>query len=179
MLYTLVYRIRHLKLSFSVFHDICETLQFKVNEMDHSDKLCFLSTDSMEISNQLTYNKNTSEVCGYCTLGDLEKGKTGSKLLLAIIRGIKSKWTQVIGCHITGTTVDRLSMKQFIKECLSACKNAGLQVISYGSDMGPENRTLWNKLDVKVQRTGTSQNYFIFNDSNVFVVPVVCHLLKT
>jgi len=69
-------------------------------------------------------------------------------------------------------------MKQFIEECLSACKNAGLQVISYGSDMGPENRTLWNKLDVKVQRTGTRQNYFRFNDSNVFVVPDVCHLLK-
>lgn len=130
---TLVYRIRHLKLSFGVFHDIFETLQFKVSEMDHSDRLCFLSTDSMEISNQLTYNKNTSEVGGYCTLRDLGKGKTGNKLLLAVIRGIKSKWKQVIGCHITGTTVDGLAMKQFIEECLSACKNVGLQVISYGS----------------------------------------------
>lgn len=175
---TLVYRVRHLKLSFGVFHDIFETLQFKVSEMDPSDRLCFLSTDSMEISNQLTYNKNTSEVGGYCTLGDHEAGKTGSKLLLADIRGIKSKWKQVIGCHITGTTVDGQAMKQFIEECLSACRNAGLQVISYGSDMGPENRTLWNKLDVKVQRTGARQNYFRFNDSNVFVVPDVCHLLK-
>lgn len=69
-------------------------------------------------------------------------------------------------------------MKQFIEECLSACKNAGLQVISYGSDMGSENRTLWNKLDVKVQRTGIRQNYFRFNDSNVFVVPDVFHLLN-
>jgi len=43
--------------------------------MDYSDRLCFLSTDSMEISNQLTYNKNTSEVGGYCTLRDHEKGK--------------------------------------------------------------------------------------------------------
>jgi len=90
----------------------------------------------VEISNQLTYNKNTSEVGVYCTLGDHEKGKTESKLLLAVIR-IKSKWKQVIGCHITGTTVDGLTMKQFIEECLYACKNAGLQVISYGSDMGP------------------------------------------
>jgi len=65
--------------------------------MDHSGRLCFLSTDSMEIRKQLTSNKNTSEVGGYCTLGDLEKGKTGSKLLLAVIRGIKSKWKQVIG----------------------------------------------------------------------------------
>jgi len=141
---TLVYRVRHLKLSFGVFNDIFETLQFKVSEMDFSDRLCFLSTDSMEISKPLTYNKNTAEVGGYCTLGDSEKGKIGSKPLLAVI---KSKWKQVIGYHITGTTVDGLAMKQFINECLSACKNAGLHVISYGSDMGPENRCLWNKLD--------------------------------
>lgn len=44
--------------------------------------------------------------------------------------------------------------------------------------MDPENRTLWNKLDVKVQRTSTRQNYFRFNDSNIFIVPDVCHLLK-
>lgn len=146
--------------------------------MDLSDRLCFLSTDSMEISKQLTYNKNTAEVGGYCTLGDSEKGTTGSKLLLAVIRGIKSKWKQVIGCHITGTTVDGLAMKQFINECLSACKNAGLHVISYGSDMGPENRSLWNKLDVKVQREGVRQNYFISDESNIFIVPDVWHLLK-
>jgi len=53
----------------------------------------------MEISDQLTHNKNISEVGGYCTLGDHEAGKTGSKRLLAVIRGIKSKWKQVIGCH--------------------------------------------------------------------------------
>jgi len=40
--------------------------------------------------------------------------------------------------------------------------------------MGTENQTL----DVKVQRTGARQNYFRFNDSNVFVVPDVSHLLK-
>jgi len=95
-------------LSFGVFNDIFETLQLKVSEMDLSDRLCFLSTDSMKISKQLTYNKNTAEVGGYCTLGDSEKWKIGSKLLLAVIRGIKSKWKQVIGCHITGTKVDLL-----------------------------------------------------------------------
>lgn len=100
--------------------------------MDHSDRLCFLSTDSVKISKQLTYTKNTSEVGGYCTLGDNEKRKIGIKRLLAVIRGIKSKWKEVIGCHITGTTVDGLAMKQFIAECLSVCKNAGLHVISYG-----------------------------------------------
>lgn len=152
---TIVYRVRHLQLSFGVFYDILETLQFKVSEMNSSFRICFLLTDSMEISDQLTYNKNTAEIGGYCTLGENEKDKTRSKLLLAVIRGIKSKWKQVIGCHITGTSVDGPAMKKCIEECLSACKNIVLQVISYGSDMGPENRTLWNNHDVKVQRMGT------------------------
>jgi len=44
--------------------------------------------------------------------------------------------------------------------------------------MGNENRSLWKELGVKIHKTGIRQNYFTYDDNNVFVMPDICHLIK-
>lgn len=61
---------------------------------------------------------------------------------------------------------------------MDVCKNAGLTVLALSSDMGNENRALWTSLGIQIKKEGIRNNYFVFNNNPVFVVPDVCHLLK-
>jgi len=102
----------------------------------------------------------------------------GVKLLLVIIRGLKNKWKQVIGCHLTDSSLDNQKFKQFIQRCIESVKSCGIHVLTLSSDMGNTNRPLWSSLDVKVKKDGIRKNTFDFNNHNIFIMPDICHLLK-
>lgn len=173
---TLTKRLRELKLKFGLFYDVLELLKHKVQSMDNNDNFCVLSVDEMEVSKQLSYDKNSTETFGLVTLGN--DNMLGGKLLLVIIRGLKNKWKQVIGCHLTDSSLDNKLFKTFIEQCIKAVESCGIHVLALSSDMGNTNRALWNTLDIKVKKDGIRKNMFEFNNHNIFIMPDICHLLK-
>jgi len=173
---TLTKRLREFKLKFGLFHDVLELLKHKVHSMDNNDRFCVMSVDEMEVSKQLSYNKNSTETFGFITLGN--ENMLGGKLLLVIIRGLKNKWKQVIGCHLTDGSLDNELFKKFIEQCIESVESCGIHVLALSSDMGNTNRALWNSLDIKVKKDGIRKNTFEFNDHNIFIMPDICHLLK-
>ncbi|KAL5246115.1 hypothetical protein ACI65C_013523 [Semiaphis heraclei] len=173
---TLTKRLREFKLKFGIFHDVLELLKHKVQSMDSNDRFCVMSVDEMEVSKELSYDKNSTETFGFITLGN--DNMLGGKLLLVIIRGLKNKWKQVIGCHLTDSSLDNQSFKQFIQQCIESVESCGIHVLTLSSDMGNTNRALWSSLDVKVKKDGIRKNTFDFNSHNIFIMPDICHLLK-
>lgn len=111
-----------------------------------------MSVDVVEVGKQLSYDKNSTETFGFITLGNNKM--LGGKLLLVIIRGLKNKWKQVIGCHLTDSSLDNVSLKTFIEQCIESVESCGIYVLALSSDMGNTNRALWNSLDVKIKKDG-------------------------
>jgi len=52
-----------------------------------------MNVDEMEISKQLSYDKNSTETYGFITLGN--DNMLGSKLLIVIIRGLKTNGSRL------------------------------------------------------------------------------------
>ncbi len=177
---TLTSRTRHFTLQCGLIKDMFEPLKTKIQEMEPEDRISFLSMDSMEIHKQEVYDKTSKTILGYVTLNQAtnDKRELGSKLLIAVIRGVKYRWKQVIGCHVVGTALPVTEFSAFVKECISFCQEAGMYVIAYGSDMGPENQGLFRHIGVEIPKNGVRRNYFQYNDSNIYIMPDVCHTIK-
>lgn len=60
-----------------------------MEQVENRDRLCILSIDEMSINSQLAFDKNRKELIGHVTIDD-ESKEIGKKMLVAIIRGIKS-----------------------------------------------------------------------------------------
>ncbi|KAL4083960.1 hypothetical protein QTP88_029276 [Uroleucon formosanum] len=156
---TITHRLQGLTLEFGLFKSMLEPLAFKVQQLVKEDRFC-----------------NQGKRYGKITLGNTDKLR--NKVLFVLLRSVKNNWKQVTGAHITsGSPAPELS-KQFIYDYINFCKTAGLNVVSLSSNMGNENRSLWKESGVKIQKPGIRQNYFTYDDNNMFIMPDVCHLIK-
>lgn len=83
-----------------MFENILEPLSYKIGQMDDLDTFSTLSMDEMDINTRVCLDKNKKNLYGSATLG-FKSEHCSSNLLVVIIRGLKSKWKQVIACHVT------------------------------------------------------------------------------
>lgn len=173
---TLTYRMREYKLDYGIFNELNEPLKVKLAEMDENDRFCVISIDEMVISSQKTFDKHGKRLLGSVTTDD--SGADGKKLMIALIRGLKNNWKQVIGAHITPVSVRPEAMQKFLYEVLDFCIDNGLRPIALASDMGNENRALWKKLGLRIQRRGLRMNTFTYRDHIIHGMPDVCHIIK-
>lgn len=96
----------------------------------------------MSISAENDFDKNEKKFYGYVTLKDTDEDDRtlGRHLLVALIRGVKSNYKQVIGAHIVDSRIDGKLFKNFMEECIKFVEEVGLTVVAVGSDMGSNNR---------------------------------------
>ncbi len=144
--------------------------------MSPADRLCSLCIDEMMIDSGPDFDKYRKEMFGNVTLGSDPEPAT--HLLLALIRGLRSNWKQVIAVEFTSTKLQASELKAFIDNCIKHVENAGLRVVSFVSDMGNKNQAFWSEVGVLCKKDGTRRNTFQSNDHSIFVLPDACHLLK-
>lgn len=116
------------------------------------DRFCTFNIEEMKINSQLCYDKHKKRLLGYNTRGKLNGNEPGQSLLIDVLRGLKSKWKQVVGADITGSSTSGEELKEFTEKGLDSSTDCGLSILGLASDMGNENRKLWTKLSVSVQR---------------------------
>lgn len=175
---TLMRRIQSLKINFGIFHDVLDLLRFKASNMDPSDRFCVVSCDEMLINEQLDYDKSTGAFIGNVTLGN-DTNLVGQKVLLVIVRGVKNRWKQIVGCHVTRK--ERMEPElfgQFLLDCIQSVEDCGLRVVVFSSDLDGRNKGFLNAMNISASKVGQCVNSFVFNEHNVYVIPDICHLLK-
>lgn len=128
--------------------------------MDSSNRYCVLSIDEMAIrASEKDYDKNSHTVYGNVTLG-CDCSVTASHVLVALLRGVKGPWKQVIGAHCTAHSTNINNMRDFITECIACTEMCGLYVIAVSSDMGGSNRNLWKAFEIGVKKNGIRKKCF-------------------
>ncbi len=176
---TLTEKVRNLSLQYGVFQDLLTPLSVKVQSMHVQDRFCVISVDEMRIKSGQYYNKHSGRFVGKVTLGvsssDIEEG---SFVLVVLVRGIRNRWKQIVGAHITSSKVSGDTLKNFLHECITAVEKIGLHVLTVSSDMGVTNRNLWNSLGISSKKNETIVNKFHFNNHEIYVLPDACHILK-
>lgn len=69
-----------------------------------------------------------------------------------MLRGLKTKWKQVIAWHVCPKKNDPDSVYQFFQDLLVKVEGIGLKVKGILSDMGSKNLALWKHFGIKVNR---------------------------
>lgn len=120
-------RVRKFGLSFAIFEDLLEPLQYKIDAMDPEDKFCVMSIDEMEINGRRDFEKSQKKIYGNVTLGDPTEEK-GTKVVAVLIRGIKHRWKQVIVAEVTGKSTTPAILFNFIAR-IQFIESKGLCVV--------------------------------------------------
>lgn len=175
---TLMRRIQSLNIQFGIFHDVLDLLRLKASIMEPSDKFCVLSCDEFLINEQLDYDKSSGVFIGYVSLGD-DESLVGQKMLLVVVRGVKNRWKQIIGCHVTRKErMEPELFSNFLLQCIDELEKCGLRVIVFSSDLDGRNKSFLNSMNISASQMGKCINSFSFNKRDIFVIPDICHLLK-
>lgn len=85
---------------------------------------------------------------------------------------------QVIGCHVTGSSIHPKYFKKFMQECLDFSTDCGLNIVGLASDMGNENRALWKEFDVHIPKYGVRSTSFCYRGHMIHVLPDINHIIK-
>lgn len=101
----------------------------------------------MKISEQEDYDKNLGKFVGRTTLGN-NLDDLGSKVYV-VVRGVKNKWKQIIGCHVTcKLAIDPQLLQDFMLNCIRSLESCGLYILALSSDLDSRNRSLWSSLKI-------------------------------
>lgn len=172
---TIYRKLQNHDIELGVFYNLKHFIKAKMESLHSTDRWCCLSIDEMQILQSQDYDKVKKKFLGYVSLG--KTSELATHLLVVMVRGLKTKWKQVIACVSTAKSTNNLCMKQLLHECIDFCTECDLKVVSVTSDMGGNNVSLWNNLNVFAQRDSL-QNFFTYKDQDIYITPDVCHLLK-
>ena len=169
-------RIQNIKLDFGVLNVIFELLKTKVENMEVADRNCCLLIDEMEISDIQEFDASAKSFVGNTTLG---KAGVANHYMVVMLRGIKSKWKQIVAHELTGPFTDGPAMKRVVFETIKAARDIGLKIRASTSDMGSCNKAMWSTLGVSVTRS-ERKTYYVTDESdeNIHVIADVPHLIK-
>lgn len=97
-----------------------------------------------------------------------------------MLRGLKTKWKQVITWHVCPKNNDADRLYQFFQELLIKVEGIGLKVRGILSDMGPKNLALWRHYGIKVNRITASHfiDHPVRKEEKLYFMADVPHLLK-
>lgn len=124
------------------------------------EKITALSFDEMSLSKQICFEQKYEQIVG-----------PHSHVQVVMARGITSKWKQPIYYDY-----DKPMEKEALFEIIELLEKAGFKVFSITSDMGGENRALWNKLGISASSPSFANPYDPSRE--VFVFADAPHLLK-
>lgn len=172
---TLNRRMQGIKVDFGVINSLMTLLQTKVEAMDENDRMCCISIDEMEISGTKDFDNVGKKFVGNVTLGP--KGVTGNHYTGVLLRGLKTPWKQIVAHEITGPSTNGSDMKKLTLSTIQAAKAVGLKVKAIVSDMGSNNKAMWNAVGVNVTRSDRNTS-FSADTETIHVLADPPHLLK-
>lgn len=163
---------------------IFEHLKKRVNKMPTSHRFCTLIFDEMAIAANLSYDKHTDKIKGFCDDGSVRAKCYADHVLVFMIRGIFKKYKQPIAFSFCAGTTKTESLKKQLKIILKKVLETGLKVVATTCDQGSTNVAAINSLinDTKAEylRQGKDFKGGFFRIENEEIYPIFDppHLMK-
>lgn len=150
-------------------------LKLRVPLMSDKAKDCILCIDEMSIKSNLFYNVSRDVVVGFEDLQNKRSTNIATSVLVTMVRGISHNWKQPISYFFTKNSVNAEDLKEIIVETIRKLKGIGLNVLAVTSDQGPN----FYKLVKNGLKLTLEKPYFVVDESNIFYLFDVPHLLKS
>lgn len=148
-----------------------------LKEAPEKDRIVTMMFDDMHISPNVEYHHSADEIKGVEDMGSKErKNSFANGLMVFMLRSIFGGWSQVIGHHFRGPTLDNDKRETLLMNYLSALHTAGIECKVIVCDQAPSHISLFKSLGV----TGLTP-YFRnpFTDARTYVVFDPPHLIKS
>ena len=176
---TLQRRIENIKFKPGILNDVFNLMESKVKSMREDEKLCALLLDEMSVKESVEYDSANDQFIGDVSL----PGHSGSacKALVFMLRGITTKWKQVVQYEFTGESTSGKVVLNIINKIVEKAHDIGLSVISIGTDMGSNNQAFWKVMGLGCKRSTepiTSVKHSKKPDHKIWFNPDVTHLVK-
>lgn len=121
--------------------NIFDTLAARAEKMEDCDKACVLLFDEMSIQEHLSYDPSTDRIMGVEDCGESGRtANTANQAMVFMVCGIFRKWKQPIAFYFTKDGVSANVLVDIMVEVLSACFEAGLNVLATVCDLGTKQR---------------------------------------
>lgn len=154
-------------------------LSRKVNELSDKDRTCVIMFDEMSLKKRLIYNSANDNVEGYQDLG--EHGRTGDladKALVLLLQGVHKKFKQPLAHYFVTKTISSEKLSVIVKNAINILTGLGFKIIATVCDQGPTNVGALNLLK-KFTGQPSDSNFFLLNDTKVFIIYDIPHLFKS
>lgn len=152
-----------------------------VADMNEDDRLCIIMFDEMSITPHIHYDANVDEMKGFATVGNQKK--MADHALTFMVRGIKKNYKQPVAYYFT-QNLNKMDLKQCIKEVVHHVKSTGLKVVATVCDQSTVNVGAIESLikDTKENYIKKGQqwrdNIFMVDKMKIIPIYDVPHLIK-
>ncbi len=152
--------------------DLFKLLEEKIQSLPDADKVASLVVDEMSLKQLMEYDQKRDKIIGVQKI----KGcyQYPANVLGIMVRGVRSKWKQLVGFHFTVNALPAEKMHTILREALSRLQKAGLHIVNVTSDQGSNFSSLLGFLNVREE-----QPYFWHQKQKIFVTPDPPHLIKS
>ena len=180
---TLNERTEHIKLEPGSFDEVIEMMGDKYNGKPDHEKLFTLSLDEMSLKAGcgIEYDIRSDSYVGDSTLPG-HSGEASKALVfqLASIGGPRVK--QVIGYHLTPSSVDSTPVAEIIEDIICKTHHVGITIMVVTADAGSTNKGAFSKLGCELTKNSDFINYFQHpcdETVKVYVIFDQPHVLKS
>ncbi|XP_011864081.1 PREDICTED: uncharacterized protein LOC105559988 [Vollenhovia emeryi] len=132
-------------------------LKIKIQSFITQERHAVLLIDEMAIKPGLQYDNSIMSVVGRPTMklgGGLDSSdKIATHSLVFMLCGISTKWKQTVAYEFTGRSFCSEEMYNKIISIIKKTHIIGIIIKVIISDMGPQNRSWWNRMNITVSKS--------------------------
>lgn len=160
-------------------------IYFQIQTFQPEEKHAVLLIDEMAIKPGLQYDNSTGAIIGRSTMklsgGFNSSDKYATHSLVFMLCGISTKWKQAIGYELTANSFCSQEMFDIIMMIIKKAYNIRIIIKVVISDMGPQNRSWWKKMNIVVGQYSNINNCIQHPcnyEDKLFVMPDSVHIFK-
>lgn len=186
---TLQRSVEHIQFESGILDEVFDMLKQAVKGMSENERDCMIVVDEMTIKAGLVFDPSTKKMVGKCIF-PTHVGPA-KKILIIMCGGINRRWKVAVAYFFTGkedpkikdkkTNNKGIAFKDIIFKVIDKCEKIGLKVHSLTTDMGAENRAMWNACGVGCVRESdavVSIQHPVRPEDRFYFLPDPVHLFK-
>lgn len=160
--------------------EILKTLQAAAKAMSRQEKVVAILIDGMAIKPFIDYHAMSDRIYGFTDDGIPKEDEQNSTERLAteavviMIRGLHSKFKQVIGYFLAHATLGSTRQKEILIEAVELLQNVGLYPVLAIMDQHPTNVKMVKELGISIKHP-----IFIVNNQEVVLMYDTPHIFKS
>ncbi|XP_039303296.1 uncharacterized protein LOC120357257 [Solenopsis invicta] len=185
---TLQRQLFHLKFNSGILLEVFDMMKTEVPCMTTEERECVMVLDEMSIKPGEVFDPSIQRMIGYCTFP--AHSGIATKVLVILLAGISRRWKITVAYYFTGTAdfeckiedvnATGNALKTIILTLIEKAENIDLRVNSVISDMGSDNKAMWNAFGVGCTKeyVKTSIIHPVRPANRLYFIPDPVHLFK-